>query len=811
MILQVDNGAQLSLIKESKVDPKTLNKKDTYTLEGFLPGATCQTIGQTFVTYLFGDKHKIMIPFHVVPDTYLPNVDGLIGSPALLELKAVINFHLNRIELPELKEYKYFFKPEILKAQTVRILALQFQEKFNGTHIVTASTAKNTQDAIVEIREGRTAFPFSNKKYKAETTENIKWIVTPLEKKLVLHVQTQPGRKEKFLQTLRVNHLTPREQKALIDLLWTFNDRIALKGEKIVHEVAKFECTLPTKTCHPQHAKMYRIPDKHRPIVSNYVNECLDQGILKHSLSPWNAPCLVVPKKMDASGEIKWRVVIDYRKLNETLISDEHPLPRIEDIFDRLGRARLFSTLDLASGFHQIPIAPSDQEKTAFSTHEGHFEYTRMPFGLKNAPRVFQRAMNACLAGYIGTQAFIYLDDIIIFSEDFDQHMVRLRNILSRLRQFGFLIQPDKCEFLKSDIVYLGHQVSADGLRPVSEKLDKLRRFPIPTNLKELQGFLGLVNYYHKFIPNYSDKIQPLLHLTRKGVEFLWNDERNKTFEAMKKVIENEAVLQYPNFDKTFFLHTDASNVAVGAVLSQYDSENNLRPILFESSTLNHAQRNYSTIERELYAIVWAVKKFRPYLIGQRFEILSDHKPLECITKSNTLSGRLLRWRLELSEYDFTIKHVKGKDNVVADAFSRIILKVTTKRKAPMDEPFPWVPLQAAKRILVLTSPDKLKNLDWFTGTFSIDTIGQVERVNLHHKIVYIAFYRETKNKPFDPILFEQTLETVKHLLEKYKETELSIFDHFNSISTFQLGQVENTIRKILEIPKLSCHFRHGA
>ncbi len=468
-----------------------------------------------------------------------------------------------------------------------------------------------------------------------------------------LQIKNNKTRYQMLQETLRLDHLPAWQREQVIALLWKFSDRIVLKGEPINREVAVGECTLPTKPCHPQAAKMYRIPEKYRPIVEVYTKEHLEQGILKNSTSPWNAPCLVVPKKADASGETKWRVVIDYRRLNEQMPEDEHPLPNIDDIIDRLGRAKYFTTLDLASGFHQISIKPEDQPKTAFSTHEGHYEYTRMPFGLKNAPRIFQRIINSALAGIIGNEAFVYLDDIIIFSESFEDHLMRLRHVLSRLRSSRLLIQPDKCEFVKASLVYLGHIISEKGLQPMPEKTQKLRSYPRPTNIKEIQIFLGFCNYYRRYIPDFATLAMPLYKLTNKNIPFKWTEQCEENFEKLKQSIADDAVLSFPQFDKLFYLHTDASEYAIGAVLSQKDEEDNLRPITFESKILSAAQRNYATIEKEFYAIVWAVQKFRPYLLGQKFEILSDHKPLQWASKVRDTGARLMRWKLKLEEYDY--------------------------------------------------------------------------------------------------------------------------------------------------------------
>lgn len=252
----------------------------------------------------------------------------------------------------------------------------------------------------------------------------------------------------------------------------------------------------------------------------------LNQRIIKPSTSPWSSPLWVVPKKLDASGERKWRIVIDYRKLNEKTIGDAYPLPNIEDILDQLGHAQYFTTLDLASGFHQIPMNPDDAPKTAFSTPNGHFEYTRMPFGLKNAPSCFQRMMNSVLMGLTNTQCFVYLDDVVLYGSTLEDHNRKLKNIFYRLRENNLKLQLDKCEFLKKSCEYLGHVISDDGVRPNPRKVECIERVSQPQSQKQINMFLGLVGYYRKFIENFSTIAKPLTLLLKKDAPIKWSNDQ---------------------------------------------------------------------------------------------------------------------------------------------------------------------------------------------------------------------------------------------------------------------------------------------
>ena len=406
----------------------------------------------------------------------------------------------------------------------------------------------------------------------------------------------------------------------------------------------------------------------------------LKDGIISASISQWNAPLLVVPKKADASGKPRLRVVVDFRKLNELTIGDSFPLPNITDILDQLGNAKYFTTLDLASGYHQIPMAERDKDKTAFSTPYGHYEFNRMPFGLKNAPATFQRLMNSVLAGIQGLRCLVYLDDIVIYGSSLEDHNKRLAEVLQRLRKHSLKLQPDKCEFLRKEVIYLGHIISENGILPDPSKLEAVRNFPTPRKVKDVQSFIGLAGYYRKFIENFSQIAKPLTKLTKKTEIFEWKNEQQIAFENLKEKLMTAPVLKYPDFNEEFNVTTDASDYAIGAVLSQGPVGKD-RPIAYASRVLSRAEQNYNTTEKELLAIVWAVKHFRPYIYGTKFKIITDHKPLIWLFNVTDPGSRLIRWRLKLEEYDYEIIHKAGRANANADALSRQVTRDITERK----------------------------------------------------------------------------------------------------------------------------------
>lgn len=432
----------------------------------------------------------------------------------------------------------------------------------------------------------------------------------------------------------------------------------------------------------PVYTKSYRYPHAFKNYVEEQIRELLDNGIIRHSTSPYSSPIWVVPKKIDASGKRKIRVVIDYRKINDKTISDKFPIPQIEEILDNLGKSAYFTTLDLKSGFHQIEMDPDHQSKTAFSTALGHFQFTRMPFGLKNAPATFQRAMNNILGDYIGTICFVYLDDLIIIGKDLKTHINNLAKILRRLAEFNLKIQLDKCEFMRRETEFLGHVITQEGIKQDPEKVKKTLDWKLPENQKQIKQFLGLSGYYRRFIKDYSKIVKPMTKFLKKDQTVDIHDESYKAaFSKLKQIIASDQILAYPDFNLPFILTTDASNYAIGVVLSQMQDKIE-RPIAFGSRTLTKCESNYSTIEKEALAIMWGIDKFKPYLYGNKFTLFTDHKPLQYIKNCNkNQKQKNLNWRTEIKNYEYTIIYKEGKTNVVADALSR----KTEEKEAPCE------------------------------------------------------------------------------------------------------------------------------
>ena len=378
----------------------------------------------------------------------------------------------------------------------------------------------------------------------------------------------------------------------------------------------------------PVYTKQFRFTPALNKEIESQVDKLLEDNIIEESYSPWNSPVFIIPKKNSVPGDRKYRMVIDYRKVNQKTVKDKYPLPDISEILSQLGNSKYFSILDLNSGFHQIPLDESSKEKTAFSTNTGHYHFNRLSFGLTNGPPTFQRLMNHVLSGLQNIEIFVYMDDVVLFSISLEEHEQKLRNFLGRLKTAGLTLSPEKCYFLRREVTYLGHHITSEGVKPDSKKIEAVKLFKVPKTKKQCKQFLGLVGYYRKFVKDFAKTARPINQLLRKRVEFEWDDEAQKSFETLRDIICESPILIYPDFNKPFYVTTDASEYAIGAILSQGPSIGEDRPIAYASRSLNEHEVKYSVIEKELLGIIYAVQHFRPYLYGHPFTLVTDHRAL---------------------------------------------------------------------------------------------------------------------------------------------------------------------------------------
>ncbi|XP_078235923.1 uncharacterized protein LOC144584201 [Pogona vitticeps] len=417
----------------------------------------------------------------------------------------------------------------------------------------------------------------------------------------------------------------------------------------------------------PQAVSPYRVTGPYRDKVRKELDEMLRENIIVPSSSPWSSPIVLVDKP---DGSI--RFCVDYRKLNRVTTPDAYPMPRLDNLIETIGGCRFISSLDLVKGYWQLRIDPRDQEKTAFCSPFGLYEFRVLSFGLRNAPATFQRLMDQTLAG-LSDFTVAYIDDIGIFSNTWEDHLIHLELVLQRLSAAGLTVKASKCQLGSPEIKYLGHMVGGGVIKPLEAKIEAVRDWPRPNTKKKVKSFLGLVGYYRKFIPRFSEIAAPLTDLTRKTADdrIPWTSDCEAAFQRLKEALINYPVLRAPDFDREFIIYTDASNSGVGAVLCQEDENGDQHPVSYLSRKLQKGERHLATVEKECLAIVYAIQKAKPYIWGRHFILCTDHSPLQWLKTMKTHNSKLMRWALNLQDYDFEVKVVRGSVNCVADALSR--------------------------------------------------------------------------------------------------------------------------------------------
>ena len=396
------------------------------------------------------------------------------------------------------------------------------------------------------------------------------------------------------------------------------------------------------------------------------VQQMLSSSVIRPSNSPWASPVVMVKKK-DSSLQF----CVDFRQLNAATIKDAHPIPRIDDLLDALHGAR-WSTLDLKSGYCQVPIQEQDKEKTAFRTSSGQlFEFNQVPFGLCNAPATFSRLMDRVLAGLHWETCLFYLDDIIVFAATWEEHLARLRQVFERLRHAQLKLWAEKCTFAAKEVSYLSHRVTSEGLLPDPTLLAAIREIGPPKTATEVRSFLGLAGYYRRYVKNFAAIAGPLHAPTRKDAVFHWGPECQEAFDLLKTLLITSPITAFQDFNLPFRLYTDASTAGLGAILAQVQ-EGKERIICCVSRSLNQAEKANPATKLECLAVVWAVAKFRPYMMSMSFEVYTDHYALQWLKTMFTGSAVLHRWSPVLEEYDFTVKHLPGKAQTHVDGLSRL-------------------------------------------------------------------------------------------------------------------------------------------
>jgi len=460
-----------------------------------------------------------------------------------------------------------------------------------------------------------------------------------------------------------LGHLTPAEAEGIKALCARFPE--VLTPKLGVTNLLEYEIRL-TDT-RPVRSHPYKLAPPKMEILRGIINELLENGVIEPSRSSYASPAFLVPKPNGKS-----RMVLDYRKLNAQIEIDSVPLPDLHSAFDWFGKARYFSVFDLNQAYHQIPLKPESRPLTAFCVPWNLYQFTRVPMGLAVGAQTLTRLLDSIFHDVKFKYVFNYLDDLLVYSESFEDHLRHLEEVLIRLRGAGLTVNPDKVSFAKSEISFLGHLVSSRGVCIDPARTQAIRDFPPPKDAKGIARFVGMVNFYRRFIPNIAELAAPLNLLRRKGAKFTWGEEQQTSFDLLKEAIMQPPVLAMPDFGRKFILQTDASSVAVAAVLSQ-EVDGVRQPIAYASRTLTHCEKKSSSVyELECLAVVFGINKFRRFLEHKEFLLETDNQALSWLLAHPRQLGKIGRWVVQISSLKFTVQHVRGTQNVIADTLSRM-------------------------------------------------------------------------------------------------------------------------------------------
>ena len=491
---------------------------------------------------------------------------------------------------------------------------------------------------------------------------------------------------------LKDAEVSPQHRKEFEELCEEFSD-VFSRDSRDLGKTPLMRMEIPTGDSVPVSQRPYGLTLKHVQWVQEEIETLEKAGVITKSVSPWASPIVIVPKKT-SSGEPPHRCMcVDYQMLNSLLpkVEKAHtkakgvltlvPIPKIDEIYAKLEGSTVYSTFDMRSRYYHLELTPESQPKSAFvvgGPKGGKWEFKRCPFGLTQAPAYFQALVNQVLEGI--NFAFGYLDDILVFSADMEQHLVHVRVLFERLREADLKLSKRKCSFLKAHVQYLGHYISGQGLEPVPEKLEALVKMPPPEDLTGVRKFLGFVGYYRKFIPRYSDVARPLTNLTRKDTPFQWTPLCQTTFEMLKGFLLKEPVLKYPKPDQPYVLYTDTSKYAWAGVLTQAYKhvmegveKEIFHPVTYVSGLFRGPQINWAALVKEAYAIYMAARKLHYYISNADTTIRSDHMPLQKFLLKNTKNTTVNNWAVSIEDYKLKFEYIKGVKNTLADTMSRLV------------------------------------------------------------------------------------------------------------------------------------------
>lgn len=692
----VDFGSQCTLIKRGLATELNLPTRhtDLPLIKGFAHGAM-QPIGKVIIDITL-DFVDTRIEAYVVPDEYL-NTDLLVGQnvtemPEVIVYKTSSSLTLYS-DKPERNKIPIYNNKEVI-VKDIFSVAVRCDPSYTGWMYTPGNTSFKPNEETITlpgvyfIKDGYGYIPIISFAGREVTLKQDKLLARgcilpsntslPMELPAEFEVRrmtlsdhphnakctTRPI----TLDMLNIDDDVTQEQKQkLLDLVNEFRECFSFDLSELgATNISEMHIRLQDNS--PVSYKPYRLAHSERAVVRNLVNELLDSKIIQESDSSYASPIVLVKK----NNHNEYRLCVDYRALNKKTIKDSYPMPVIDDQLDRLSGKVYFTSLDLKSGYYQIPMAEGSRHLTAFVTPDGHYEYTRMPFGLVNAPAVFQHMINKALGKDRYELAIPYMDDLLSPASSIDEGMTKLRKILSSLQTAGLTLNITKCYFFKRKLDYLGYEVSSEGLRPGGKKIEAVASFPRPTNVHQVRQFVGLASFFRRFIPGFASIAKPLTILTRADVTWRWEQEQDLAFKTLKDKLIERPILALYNPSYLTEVHCDASKLGVGGMLLQRpDEKSPLKAVAYYSKQTAKEEEHLHSYELETLAVVLSLRKFRTYLIGIPFKVFTDCNALRTTLTKRDLVPRIARWWLLLQEYNFSIDYRPGESMRHVDALSR--------------------------------------------------------------------------------------------------------------------------------------------
>lgn len=760
----VDTQADVSIIKINSINSDVqIDENEIIQLKGITDGII-YSLGTAKINLIFND-HFISHKFNIVNEEFPIPSNGIIGKDFIQKHFCKLDYfemeftiRANKFDIivpmnggPSMNTIAIPARAEVFRMLKIKnfygISLVKNREIANGIFI--ANTIIHEQNPILRV---------INTTEKNAIIPNLIEEVEPIENYDIFKIEDveNTDQRVKKLNNIFAKNTPHNKLKLITTLCKNYTDIFTLETDKMTTNNF-YEQKIRINDETPVYSKNYRIAHGQKAEIDKQVDKLLTNELIEPSLSPFNSPIILVPKKSLDNKEKKWRLCIDYRKINKKLIPDKYPLPRIDVILDGLGKAKYFSTLDLFSGFHQIPLEKRSREITAFSTEKGIFQWKVLPFGLNISPNSFCRMMAIAFSGLKPEQCFLYVDDIIVLGNNEHNHIDNLKTVFDRCRKYNLKLNPEKCIFFKCEITYLGHKCTDHGILPDDLKIEAVKKYPKPTDKASVKSFTAFMNYYRRFIENFADIARPLHQMTGKNVTFEWTEECENAFQTLKNKLLNPPILQYPNFNEEFIITVDASNFACGAVLSQNIDGNDL-PIAYISRSFQKGEKNKPIIEKELLGIHFAVKTFEPYIWGKHFTIRTDHKPLVHLYNLKNPTSKLSLIRMDLETFNFTIVYIPGKLNVTADALSRITIDDLTKI------------YENNVTMLMTTSKPVAIHIDTLRSVFSDNKILQVTTRSKTRKN---AQTKDSEKKDSETKMSEEKIIKYMPVIEEFNEIHL--------------------------------------